>query len=183
MTNITELSTAQLLAVYNHYADISVHRFATTAVARTRVAKLLKSIDAPECKAIAAVLAPVEAPDADWTPADVGFGDKIEDDERAAAKAEKAPRKARLEPAIHARVKAAAKPAAKPVEPAAKAPGGAKATILAMIAAKGGTTERDVAKALGWPRAGGTISRAIAAAPFAVVKTKGDDGRTVYSRA
>ena len=147
MTNITELSTAQLLAVYNHYADKPVARFATPAIGRTRVAKLLTTIDAPECKAIAAVLAPVKAP---------------------AAKPAKAAK--------------AVKPA-KPVETAPKAPGGAKATILAMIAAKGGTTERDVAKALGWPRAGGTISRAIAAASFTVRKEKGEDGRTVYSRA
>jgi hypothetical protein len=140
MTNIIDLSTAQLLAVYNHYADKPISRFADAKTGRARLTKLLDAVKAPEFQAIMAALAPepapVEAPDE----------------------------------------------AAKPAASGAKAPGGAKATILAMIAADGGTTERDVAKALGWPRAGGTISRAIAAAPFKVAKVKGDDGRTRYAK-
>jgi hypothetical protein len=60
---------------------------------------------------------------------------------------------------------------------------GAKATIIDMIAAKGGVTEPEICKALGWARAGATISRAIKLAPFKVAKAKDEDGRTRYSRA
>jgi hypothetical protein len=88
--------------------------------------------------------------------------------------------------------KASAKPAAKPVTlaKAIAAKGGkptaqetkdgplvtgAKATIIGMIeTAKAGVTAAEIAKKLGWPRAGGTISRAIALAPFKVRKERVD---------
>jgi uncharacterized membrane protein len=60
---------------------------------------------------------------------------------------------------------------------------GAKATILLLIeTTKGGISAAEIAKKLGWPRAGGTISRAIAVAPFKVAKLYDDEGVLRYSR-
>ena len=61
---------------------------------------------------------------------------------------------------------------------------GSKATILNLIeTTKGGVSAAEIAKALGWPRAGGTISRAIKLATFKVAKARDADGVLRYSRA
>jgi hypothetical protein len=59
---------------------------------------------------------------------------------------------------------------------------GAKAKIIDMIAADGGTTAADICKALGWVRAGATIGRAIKLATFKVAKVRDADGVLRYSR-
>jgi hypothetical protein len=69
---------------------------------------------------------------------------------------------------------------AKAEKPAAT---GAKAKIVAMIAAEGGTSAAEVCKALGWARAGATIGRAIKLAGFKVAKVRDADGVLRYSRA
>lgn len=52
---------------------------------------------------------------------------------------------------------------------------GAKATIISLIRdAKGGVSAGEIAKKLSWPKAGGTISRAIKLAPFKVRKERVD---------
>jgi uncharacterized membrane protein len=61
---------------------------------------------------------------------------------------------------------------------------GAKMQIITMIAStKGGVSAAEIAKTLGWPRAGGTISRAIKLAPFKVAKARDAEGVLRYSRA
>ena len=61
---------------------------------------------------------------------------------------------------------------------------GSKATILNMIeTTKGGVSAAEIAKKLGWPRAGGTISRAIKLASFKVAKVRDAEGVLRYSRA
>lgn len=114
---------------------------------------------------------------------------------KVAAKAKpaaKAPRKGTLS----AKLAAAATPeskaaheaniaAARKIAKAAAGPTGAKATILAMIETAGekGVSAAQIAKKLGWPRAGGTISRAIKLASFKVAKARDADGVLRYSRA
>ena len=71
----------------------------------------------------------------------------------------------------------AATASAKPATEGVKAPTGAKGKIIAMIdASKAGVSPGEIAKALGWPRAGGTISRAIKLAPFKVAKARDAEG-------
>ena len=61
---------------------------------------------------------------------------------------------------------------------------GAKATIIGLIdTTKGGVSAAEIAKKLGWPRAGGTISRAIKLAPFKIAKARDGEGVLRYSRA
>ena len=163
---IATLTAAQQLAVYNHYSETPISRFASAEIGRKRLVKLLAGIDAPECKAIATVLG----------------GEPVETTKPVAKAAKKAAKPVKAP--VKAKAPAKAAKADKPVVSGeTKAPTGAKATILAMIAAPGGVSEKEVCAALGWPRAGGTISRAIKLAPFKVVKVKGDDGRTRYRAA
>lgn len=195
MTNILDTLTAsKLLAIYNLHSDKPVKRFIDSADGRKRLTKLLATIEVPVADAVAAVFPDLATLGAEAV--------KRDDAQRDAAKPR---RNAPVEKAI---AKLAAKKAAAPVKPQqtskatakraakaakattihvangdAKAPTGAKATILAMIARKGGVSEPEVCQALGWPRAGGTISRAIKVAPFAVKKVKGEDGRTRYCAA
>ena len=66
MTQLAELTNAQMIAVWNHYADTPIAgKFANAAIGRKRLAKLLAGIDAPECKSIAAVLNGAKAPAAE----------------------------------------------------------------------------------------------------------------------
>lgn len=109
-----------------------------------------------------------------------------------------------VEPAKPKRTrKAAAKPAAEPAKQAEAAPAdktagrkkagstaaktagakpeGVRETIWRLMQRKNGCNEREVCAELGgWKKAGATISRAIKAAPFAVRKERGEDGRTRY---
>jgi hypothetical protein len=197
MTNILDTLTAgQLLAVYNHHTDKPLTRFADAKVGRTRLAKLLATIEVPVADAVNAANTWNQRSDAptpiteldelfqpDFQPAAKPERATFIDAERRAAK------KARKPAARPAKAPAkAAKPAKTtkaqaPVETASKAPTGAKATILAMIARKGGVSEKEVCEKLGWAAAGATISRAIKLATFKVVKVKGEDGRTRYCAA
>ena len=97
----------------------------------------------------------------------------------ALVKANAAGRDVKTEAKLAAIVAKANKPAATET----KAPTGAKATVLAMIqkAGKVGVSAAEIAKALGWPRAGGTISRAIKAASFPVAKVRDGEGVLRYS--
>ena len=106
------------------------------------------------------------------------------------AKAAKAARKpvAPAKPSAAATKPAKAAKAATASETAgnggAKATTGAKGKIIAMIdASKAGVSAGEIAKALGWPKAGGTISRAIKLAPFKVAKARDAEGVLRYSRA
>ena len=65
----------------------------------------------------------------------------------------------------------------------AKAPTGAKAKILDMIARKNGASAAEVCKELGWVKAGATIGRAIKLASFKVRKERDADGVLRYYRA
>ena len=111
---------------------------------------------------------------------------------KAKAKADAA--KAASKPVAPAKAAAATNKPAKAAKPAkasetagnggAKAPTGAKGKIIAMIdASKAGVSAGEIAKALGWPKAGGTISRAIKLAPFKVAKARDGEGVLRYSRA
>ena len=73
--------------------------------------------------------------------------------------------------------------AKKPATGAESRPEGVRERIWKMMQRKDGVTEREVCEALGWKKAGATISRAVKAAPFKVVKSKAENGRTVYSAA
>jgi hypothetical protein len=210
MTNILDtLAASKLLAIFNHHTDKPVKRFIDSADGRKRLTKLLATIEVSVADAIAAtdkatmapktltrtqewpyakaVEAPTPLPELDalfqapkgGTPADQGIAAVKADDAARAAKPVKIPAK---NAKLAARIEKAAKAAA-PVETGAKAPTGSKAMILAMIARDGGVSEPEVCAALGWPRAGGTISRAIKLATFKVVKVKGEDGRTRYCAA
>jgi hypothetical protein len=117
MTQLAELTNAQMVAVWNHYADADkqIAKFASAAIGRARLAALLAKIEAPECAALAAVLAPAPAEEAapvlgvakGLTPADQGIAAvKADDAARDAIAAEVAAANARLETKF-----AAAKPA------------------------------------------------------------------------
>lgn len=190
MANIDNLSAAQLLAVYNFHSDKPLPRFADRATGAKRLTKLLAGIEVSLADAIEAtgnaMAEPVKAEKAEKARRNAPVEKAIA---KLAAKKAAAPvkpqqtSKATAKRAAKAAAPVKAAKAAAPVETGAKAPTGAKATILAMIARKGGVSEPEVCQALGWPRAGGTISRAIKVAPFAVVKVKGEDGRTRYCAA
>jgi hypothetical protein len=98
-------------------------------------------------------------------------------DAKAASKPAKAG-KAKAATTKPAKAGKAATASAKPATPATKPQGevtGAKATIIGLIRdAKGGVSAGEIAKKLGWPKAGGTISRAIKLAPFKVRKERVD---------
>jgi hypothetical protein len=94
MTTLASLTPSQLAAVYNHHAETPVKRIENRAIGTRRVAALLAKIEVDPADAIASVIPPTMTPlpdDPDWTPADVGYGDKIEDDERQATHAWTAP--------------------------------------------------------------------------------------------
>jgi hypothetical protein len=95
-----------------------------------------------------------------------------------------APAKAAVATVKPAKAANGATASAKPAAEGVKAPTGAKGKIIAMIdASKAGVSAGEIAKALGWPRAGGTISRAIKLAPFKVAKARDAEGVLRYSRA
>jgi hypothetical protein len=73
--------------------------------------------------------------------------------------------------------------AKKPATGAESRPEGVRERTWSLMQRKDGVTEREVCEALGWKKAGATISRAVKAAPFKVVKSKAENGRTVYSAA
>jgi hypothetical protein len=160
----------------------------TKAVTAKRAAKGTRSLSTAEAvrklaKATPAGLKPIAQAAAAEART---FLAKIDAKDRADKPASKPAKPAKPSAAATKPAKApkAATASAKPATEGAKAPTGAKGKIIAMIdASKAGVSPGEIAKALGWPRAGGTISRAIKLAPFKVAKARDAEGVLRYSRA
>jgi hypothetical protein len=157
---------------------------ATTKVLDSAVIKAKTAKRIADAKAKAGKVAPTVA--AKLSPLAEGFLDALKLGGKAKPAASKpvAPAKAAVAATKPAPAPKAATASAKPATEGVQTATGAKMQIITMIAStKGGVSPGEIAKALGWPRAGGTISRAIKLAPFKVAKARDAEGVLRYSRA